>query len=202
MLSFYKATPKNNGTACSIYASLKEETAYLSLFKQVSWDPTSNSGSFSDDKNKPEFKTVIKFDTNEIALILDFLDTGRPVDITHQILNQTQFIKFEPYLDSKQDKPIQIGYLFSVIITKPAKQTIKFKIGFRFHEGRLIKEFLTVSLRAIFRNKLQVSHSESNDQDDENIKLELFESEPVSGKNVDPEIDGLTEDYDETDLFS
>lgn len=44
MLSFFKANPKNSGTACSFWLNSKDGSFWCSLLKQASWDHAKKEG--------------------------------------------------------------------------------------------------------------------------------------------------------------
>ena len=60
-------------------------------------------------------------------------------------------IKFEPWM-SKEEKPVQKGFSFSITTTDKQDSTSKnsLYIGLSFAEGRLVREFLMFALQKSF----------------------------------------------------
>jgi hypothetical protein len=148
MISFYKPNSKNTGTACSFSVNPKDGSAWSSLIKQSSWNESTKTGSFSDNKDNPQKSARIKFSTTEVAGLLETLDKNTEFSAYHSSEQQITKIKFSPYI--KDNK--QVGFSYSV--QKESKDNIENKqsylIGFYFNEARLLKEFLQYSLTSIF----------------------------------------------------
>lgn len=149
MIAFYKPNNKNTGTACSFSVNTKEGSIWSSLIKQSAWNENTKTGSFSDNRENPQKSARIKFSQAEAAGILEALDKNTEFSAYHSSDKQVTKIKFSPYIrDNKQ-----VGFSYSV--QKENKENIEnkqsFLIGFYFNEGRLLKEFLTYALHAIFK---------------------------------------------------
>jgi len=151
MISFYKPNSKNTGTACSFSVNSKEGSVWSSLIKQSSWNESTKTGSFSDNKDNPQKSARIKFSQTEVAGLLETLDKNTEFSAYHSSDKQITKIKFAPYI--KDDK--QVGFSYSV--HKEQKDNIEnkqsFLLGFYFNEARLLKEFLTHSLHSIFKSQ-------------------------------------------------
>jgi len=149
MISFYKPNSKNTGTACSFSVNSKDGSVWSSLIKQSSWNETTKTGSFLDNKDNPQKSARVKFSLTEAAGLLEALDKNVEFSAYHSSDKQVTKIKFSPYL--KDDK--QVGFSYSV--NKESKDNIEnkqsFLLGFYFNEARLIREFLIHALNSVFK---------------------------------------------------
>ena len=53
-LQFYKPNAKSTGTACSFWRNSEDNTFWVSLIKQDSWNAKTRTGSFSKNKDNPQ----------------------------------------------------------------------------------------------------------------------------------------------------
>lgn len=151
MISFYKPNSKNTGTACSFSVNPKDESIWSSLIKQSSWNDQKKIGAFSDNQNNPNKSVKIKFSLTEAAGLLDALERNSEFSAYHSSEKQTTKIKLSPYIKDGN----QIGYSYSV--NKEDKQNSENKqsylIGFYYNEARLLRQFLSYALDAVFENQ-------------------------------------------------
>ena len=72
MLSFFKANPKNRGTACSFWLNSKDGSFWCSLLKQASWDHAKKRGSFAANRDTNKHARV-KFNVTEICGFIEVI---------------------------------------------------------------------------------------------------------------------------------
>lgn len=108
-------------------------------------------GTFKNSKSDPTKNVNIKLGQVEVAAILDCLDRSRSFSTMHDGDKTIKSIKFETWM-SKDEKPVQKGYSFSITISDKQDSTSKTSlyIGLSFAEGRLIREFLISALQTQF----------------------------------------------------
>lgn len=150
-LHIYKPNKNNTGHACSFSQSDKDGTIFATLIKQSGWDTTNQIGTFKDSRNDPMKNVNIKLGQVEVAAILDCLDRSRAFSTMHDSDKSIKSIKFEPWM-SKEEKPLQKGFSFSITTTDKQDSTSKnsLYIGLSFAEGRLVREFLMFALQKSF----------------------------------------------------
>lgn len=148
MISFYKPNSKNTGTACSFTVNPQDASIWGSLIKQSSWNEAKKIGSFSENQNNPNKSVKVKFSLTEAAGILDAIERNIEFSAYHSSEKQTTRIKLCPYIRDEK----QVGFSYSV--NKEDKQNSENKqsylIGFYFNEARLLKQFLSYALDAVF----------------------------------------------------
>jgi len=150
-IHIYKPNKNNTGHACSFSQSDKDGTIFATLIKQSGWDTTNQIGTFKDSRNDPTKNVNIKLGQVEVAAILDCLDRSRAFSTMHDSDKSIKSIKFEPWM-SKEEKPVQKGFSFSITTTDKQDSTSKnsLYIGLSFAEGRLVREFLMFALQKSF----------------------------------------------------
>jgi hypothetical protein len=150
-IHIYKPNKNNTGHACSFSQSDKDGTIFATLIKQSGWDTTNQIGTFKDSRNDPTKNVNIKLGQVEVAAILDCLDRSRAFSTMHDSDKSIKSIKFEPWM-SKEEKPVQKGFSFSITTTDKQDSTSKnsLYIGLSFAEGRLAREFLMFALQKSF----------------------------------------------------
>ena len=159
MVHFYKPNAKVTGTACSFWFNNEENTFFSSMIKQDSWDSGKRTGSFVKNKKNPKATVIVKFSPTEVAGIIDSIETNREFSTYHSSQNQITKIKFCPYMRDDD----QIGFSYTINKENKEDSTDKsgFVIGFKFPEGRLLKQYLINALNKSFK-----FYSNKNDQND------------------------------------
>ena len=112
-------------------------------------------------KKNPKATVIVKFSATEMAGIIDSIETNREFSTYHSSQNQITKIKFCPYMRDDD----QIGFSYTINKENKEDSTDKsgFVIGFKFPEGRLLKQYLINALNKSFKfysNK----NEQSNDQ--------------------------------------
>ena len=158
MISFYKPTPKETGTAMSFYLNKRDNSFFSNLIKQDSWDSSRKIGSFQKNK-KVEGKNVnIKFSQTEIASIMDSVDRNTEISGYHGS-NQVVRFSFGPYVPKTKtssgewtEGTEQKGFSFRVTRESKEDSTNKqsYVIGLTFAEGKLLREHLVYLLNESF----------------------------------------------------
>lgn len=154
-IHLYKPNKNNSGHACSFSQSDKDGTIFATIIKQSGWDSEKQVGSLKESRGDNTKNVSIKLGQVEVAAILDCLDRSRPFSTMHDGDKQIKSIQFVPWM-SKDEKPIQKGYSFSITITDKQDSTSKVSlyIGINFAEGRLIREYLMYALSNSFESKI------------------------------------------------
>ena len=157
MIQFYKPNKKVTGTACSFWMN-RDKTMMASMIKQDGWNDKTSTGSFAKNKENPNGRVVVKLGNEEIAGIIDVLETNREWSTYHRSGKQKLQIKFCPYIRNGE----QVGFSFSVNKqdTEDSTNKVGFIIGFSYPEGRYLKEYLLFLLRDWF------NHNESKQSGD------------------------------------
>ena len=139
MIQFYKPNKKVTGTACSFWMN-RDKTMMASMIKQDGWNDKTSTGSFAKNKENPNGRVVVKLGNEEIAGIIDVLETNREWSTYHRSSKQKLQIKFCPYIRNGE----QVGFSFSVNKqdTEDSTNKVGFIIGFSYPEGRYLKEYL------------------------------------------------------------
>ena len=73
-LQFYKPNAKSTGTACSFWRNSEDNTFWVSLIKQDSWNSKTKTGSFSKNKDNPKKRAIVKFSDLEVAGFIDAIE--------------------------------------------------------------------------------------------------------------------------------
>jgi hypothetical protein len=143
-LEFYKPQKSGNGACCTLqYTNDPEDNKktgfYINIVKQSSWNESSRTGSFKENVNNPEKHKKIKLNENEIASIINVIESNgsqkfSTVHVNGQ--NKTPFF-FEPFLREN----IFVGYLLKI-------STLS--IAFTLPESINIREYCKASLREIY----------------------------------------------------
>ncbi len=150
MFAIYKPNPKNSGFACSFNTPTDFSCVYATIIKQHSWNAESKNGSFKENKLNPENRVNIKLSFVECGAILDCLERNRDFSAYHDADKPKQ-VKFEVWKDKGTGE--SRGFSFAVTMTDKENREYKnaFYIGLTFAEGRLLREFLSYSMRKHFK---------------------------------------------------
>lgn len=181
MVQFYKPNKKVTGTACSFWMN-RDQTFMASMIKQDGWNDKTGTGSFAKNKDNPNKRVVVKLGNEEVAGIINVLETNTEWSTYHRSPKQELQIKFCPYLrDGKQ-----IGYSFSVSKQDSGDSTnrVGFIIGFSYPEGRYLKEYLLFLLQGWFKLD-EAKQLERIREDRKKMKV----VEPSGGKGVGQDLD-------------
>lgn len=148
-IQIYKPTAKMTGMAISFQSSEKDEL-FLNVIKQATWNEGTKRGSFIENRNKPGFSTVIKFNQIEAGSIIDALERFYAFKAFHKSASFTSQIFFGP---ADGDSPTT--FVLKVLQTDNKDTTRKssFFIPISFGEARLIKEYLIYYLVKSFNYK-------------------------------------------------
>ena len=166
MIHFYKPNAKITGTACSFWYNEAENTFFSSMIKQDSWNSQKRTGSFVKNKKNPKATVIVKFSSTEVAGIIDSIETDREFSTYHSSQNQITKIKFGPYVKGEE----RLGFSYTVNKENKEDSTDKtgFVIGFKYPEGRLLKQYLINALNKSFKfysNKNEQSNNQHNQTD-------------------------------------
>ena len=117
------------------------------MIKQSSWNAKTRTGSFSENKDNPRKRVIVKFSQTEICAIIDSVLRNSSCDGYHGS-NQIVKYKFGPY--QKDGK--QIGFSFGIQREDKEDSTNKqsYIIGFTFPESRLLVNYLETIIKQSF----------------------------------------------------
>ena len=160
MIHFYKPNAKITGTACSFWYNEAENTFFSSMIKQDSWNSQKRTGSFVKNKKNPKATVIVKFSPTEVAGIIDSIETDREFSTYHSSQNQITKIKFGPYVKGED----RLGFSYTVNKESKEDSTDKtgFVIGFKYPEGRLLRQYLINALNKSFKFFSNKSDHEDN----------------------------------------
>jgi hypothetical protein len=159
MLQFYKPNPKNTGAACSFSYNKKDKAVWVNFVKQSGWNNDSKTGTFRG--SGPDKKANSKFNMTEIAGLVHAIETSGEYSNYHGNRERNTKFTFCPYVQNEK----QIGYSFKLAQSNSADGTNKsFLIGFKFEEGRLLKQFLLTVINNYSLESIEQSqYGNSND---------------------------------------
>ena len=80
------------------------------IIKQDSWNSDRKIGSFAKNKNNPTKRVITKLGRQEVAGIIDCLETNREFSTYHSSAKQVLQMKFCPYIRNGD----QIGFSFAI----------------------------------------------------------------------------------------
>jgi len=193
-IQFYKPNPKVTGSACSFWSSVKDRSLFGSFIKQSSWNDKTKTGSFKANKENPAASTQFKFNRNEVAAILDTIETNRPFSGYHSTSKQVTKFNFKPYIKVVDKKETQVGFSYSVNREDKEDSTNKanFIIGLTFAEARHLKEYFIYTLESMFRweDSEAAANEPRPDSDTEKKSENKKEAPPVKA----PDISDVLED--------
>jgi len=146
-LQFYKPNPKSTGSACSFWRNKEDNTFWCSLIKQHSWNAKTRSASFSENKDNPQKRVIVKFSATEICGIVDAIERNDVCKGYHGS-NQIAKFKFGPY----EKEGGQVGFSFSVQKEDKEDSTNKqsYIIGFTWAEAKLLAYYLETIVKQSF----------------------------------------------------
>ena len=156
MKNWYHPSPANKGSACSFYLNDEENSFFMSIIKQKSWDQTTRRASFH--KDDPNERVIVKFSCKEICAIIDCVENNREFSGYHGS-NQIVRFKFGPYHKRTQqegqwvDGP-QVGFSLSVVKESKEDSTNKktFGIGLDYSESKELELYLRYLVNRNFEN--------------------------------------------------
>jgi len=159
MLQFYKPNPKNTGAACSFSYNKKDKAVWVNFVKQSGWNNDNKTGTFRG--SGPDKKANSKFNMTEIAGLVHAIETSGEYSNYHGNRERNNKFTFCPYIQNEK----QIGYSFKLAQSNSADGTNKsFLIGFKFEEGRLLKQFLLTVINNYSLESIEQSqYGNSND---------------------------------------
>ena len=186
MIQFYKPNPKVTGTACSFWIN-RDGSVMASMIKQDSWNSDRKIGSFAKNKNNPAKRVITKLGRQEVAGIIDCLETNREFSTYHSSAKEVLQMKFCPYMRNGE----QIGYSFAINKQDKEDSTAKtgFIIGFTFPEGRLLRHDLELFLDKTVNVKEDIEEEPSPAQPQEQrvVKVTDLDKEGVLENEDDDE---------------
>jgi hypothetical protein len=162
MLSFFKANPKNTGTACSFWLNSKDGSFWCSLLKQASWDNSKKRGSFAANRDTNKHARV-KFNVTEICGFIEVIKNNiqlKDAGVSGYHSSQKQVVKFS--FSPMTSKDGRSGFVLFVSKEEKEDSTnqVEFKIGFSKAEARSLLIYFDEMVRKSFK-----SFGESNQED-------------------------------------
>lgn len=148
-MQFYKPNKSVKGSATSFSFNPYNESLYIEMIKQASWDDAKKRGTFNKDE-----KLLAKFNPNEIGAMLDVLNRNIEWKIFHQSDKGSTTGSFSPY---KNQSNIQLGYSLSLYQkdANDANNTRSVRIGFTFAEAEVLKQFFITCLQEYSRKLIK-----------------------------------------------
>ena len=133
------------------------------MIKQDSWDASRKTGSFSKNKGNAKNSVIIKFSLTEAAGLIDAIERNCTYSGYHTSKKQIARFNFSPYINKKENK--QVGFSFSINKESKEDSTDKssFVIGLLFPEARMLKEYLSFSIKRIFEKNVYQGKNNKGD---------------------------------------
>lgn len=158
MQQFYKPNPRVTGSACSFWVDAKGNIM-SSLIKQAAWDEKTKRGSFSENRDNPKAKALVKLQPSEAAEIINAIKRNSSFDAYHKSTNQVAKINFSPYKKKQKQEDgswvetgEQLGFSYRISKEDNDDSTNKVSIvvGLTWGESELLKLYLEESLKLTF----------------------------------------------------
>lgn len=137
MIHFYKPNKWNTGCCCSFSFNTSDNSFYLQLLKQLSWDEKLQRGKFD-----TESKSICKLAPNEIGSIIDTIESGREFKNFHKNPKENTSFSFKPKMKENQ----KTGFNFSLTKTPVSGEKKSYSMNFDFGESKLLKQYLSTGL--------------------------------------------------------
>lgn len=173
MQQFYKPNSRNTGSACSFWVD-GQKSIMSSLIKQASWNDKTRIGSFSENKDNPKAKVLVKLSPSEAAEIIDAIERNSSFDAYHRSSKQVAKINFSPYHKKQKQEDgswvtvgDQLGFSYRISKEDADDSTSKISIvvGLNWGEARLLKMYLEEALKLTFDFK-EMDYKPNNNYDD------------------------------------
>ena len=165
MLSFFKANPKNSGTACSFWLNSKDGSFWCSLLKQASWDHAKKRGSFAANRDTNKHARV-KFNVTEICGFIEVIKNNiqlKDAGVSGYHSSQKQVVKFS--FSPMTSKDGRSGFV--LFVSKEEKEystnQVEFKIGFSKAEARSLLIYFDEMVRKSFKSFGESDQEDSTD---------------------------------------
>lgn len=165
MLSFFKANPKNSGTACSFWLNSKDGSFWCSLLKQASWDHAKKRGSFAANRDTNKHARV-KFNVTEICGFIEVIKNNiqlKDAGVSGYHSSQKQVVKFS--FSPMTSKDGRSGFVLFVSKEEKEDSTnqVEFKIGFSKAEARSLLIYFDEMVRKSFKSFGESDQEDSTD---------------------------------------
>lgn len=160
--SIYKPNSKNTGCACQ-FSQAEDGTIYISAILQHSWNESSKTGSFSENRDNPDKKVNLKFNENEAGAFISAIDNYTEASFFHTFKDDKTQISLKPWvknqakLDSGQDTVPVKAWGFSIT----RNSTDKFRLPVEPNEAQVIKTFMQLAIG----NKLKANAAKKENTD-------------------------------------
>ena len=156
-LQFYKPNAKSTGSACSFWRKEEDNTFWCSVIKQHSWNSSTRTGSFSENKDNPQKRVIVKFSATELCGLVDAMERNVSYEGYHGS-NQVVRFYFNPYFPKKKQgnewmvSKEQGGFSFSVQKEDKEDSTNKqsYVIGFTWPEAKQLSYYLETIVKQSF----------------------------------------------------
>jgi hypothetical protein len=148
MITLFKANPRNTGALVSFKFTaksnkkgepFKEGAVYVSLVKQVSWNESNKTGSFSGGS-----QTSIKLSPIEVGRFIRVLEKDETYNTVHRSDSGMTIIDFKPYVKNGEFK----GYGLAINKNTDGEKE-SFMVGIGLGEDVQVREFLKLALEHI-----------------------------------------------------
>lgn len=143
-LNFFKAQATGKGSAASVKFTSKDQSFFIEVIKQVSWDENKKIGSFIGGA-----KVCTKLSMNEVGGMLSAAKNKSEYKTFHKTDTRSLQISFGPYfLDDKKtgEKAVYRGFGLSLFISKDES----YRIGFSPAELEVLIRYLEFGLDHCF----------------------------------------------------
>jgi hypothetical protein len=104
MISFYKGTKQNTGSASRIWFSTSERGIFVEMLKQHGWDATKGPagvGTFKESKNDPSKRILVKLTLEEACELLQIIEANAAVQQHNAVAKKHNEVvaKYNPLIE-------------------------------------------------------------------------------------------------------
>ncbi len=105
MISFYKGTKQNTGSATRMWFSTSENGVFVEMLKQHGWDATKGPagvGTFKESKNDPTKRILVKLTLEEACEMLQMIEFNNSAQVVNALANKHNEVvaKFNPLVET------------------------------------------------------------------------------------------------------
>jgi hypothetical protein len=136
-MKIYKSNKANKGVAASFSFNSKEQSFFLQLIKQVSYDESRHIGSFSGGD-----KITVKFTIWEMGALLSCFDTNKEYSLYHKTKDTNVAIKFAPYIVAATKEQKGFGISINKLADSSNTVTTGWLLPISFPEKETIKAWV------------------------------------------------------------
>jgi len=138
MISFYKGTKQNTGSASRIWYSTSEKGVFVEMLKQHGWDATkgpSGVGTFKESKNDPNKRILVKLTLEEACELLQLIEFNANAHVLNSLAKKHNELigKYNPLIENASTALKEKGE--TPLLKYLPAQTVELRKFAAFHKG-------------------------------------------------------------------